>query len=548
MNALMATAGSVWNDSRGRLVLLVLSAVAIAAGFAFWNAFVDLGKRYAGAEELSHSYFLPLVAAWMLWERRGALAASVGAPVNLALVGAAFGVFLVFLGGLSGVEVLMHLGWFGFLLTLPLLFGGWSLFWVSLIPLAYLVFMIPPPPWVITRLTHGFQLMSSELGVAMLRAMGATVFLSGNVIHLTNGVKLEVAEACAGLNYLFPFLSLGALAAYFYKGPLWQRVVIFLSTIPITILMNSLRIALTGVLVENYGSQHTEGALHFFEGWVVFLFCIAFLLLVIWGLTLLRGERKPLAFVGFEEVAPKAPTGQWTQEAFVRNGIIVTVILLLGGAFVHTMGNRSLIIPERQEFSTLPFEFEGWTSRQSVLEPVMVEVLGADDYIITDMTGPEGEQVNLYIAYLDAQRGERSWHSPQQCLPGGGWVITSNDIVTATQANGEPWPYNRLIIEQNDNRILVNYWYDQRGRKMANEFVVKGSVIVDSLTRRRADGAMIRVMTPIAPTEQVEDAEARIAAMRKRLEAILPAYVPGRELDAPAADEGTTLAAGPGSS
>ena len=63
------------------------------------------------------------------------------------------------------------------------------------------------------------------------------------------------------------------------------------------------------------------------------------------------------------------------------------------------------------------------------MDPTVAEVLGADDTIVVNMTSPEGELVNLYLAYLDAQRDGRSWHSPRQCIPGGGWQITAHDIV-----------------------------------------------------------------------------------------------------------------------
>ncbi|WP_051881299.1 VPLPA-CTERM-specific exosortase XrtD [Parvularcula oceani] len=525
MNALVATANSVLSDTRGRVALLVLGSVFLGIVFAFWNGLGEFWFRWGQQQELSHSYFLPLIAAWMLWERRHALRNSVGSPAISGLVIAAGSLFLLFLGELTHIMVLEHVGFVALLIALPLIFGGWSLFAVALIPLVYLFFMVPPPYWVITRLSHGFQLMSSELGVSMIRGFGIPVYLSGNVIHLSS-TKLQVVEACSGLRYLFPFLSLGALAGYFYKGPIWQRVIIFLSTIPITIVMNSLRIAATGVLVERYGSGHTEGFLHFFEGWVVFLLCIAFLILVIWAFTLMRGRRSPFAYVGFEEVPPRTPTGQWTQGAFLRNGIILTVMLLVAGILVHAVGNRSLITPERQDLATLPFEFPGYMTRESTLDAETATVLGADDYIISDMTSPDGDYVNLYIAYLNAQRDGRSWHSPMQCLPGGGWEVVSHDIVPTSRANGEEYFHNRMLIQQNDDRLLVYYWYDQRGRKMANEFVMKLSVMWDSLIKRRSDGAMVRLMTPVAPEETLDVAEARLEDMRRSLEPKLAAYVP----------------------
>ena len=526
------------DDPRMRTVAIVGASVLLGIAFAFWDGFVNEPNGFFARwfdpdrQEMSHAWLLPLISGWMLYERRDALARSVGAPSLLAFVPIAGSLFLVLLGSISEVPFLYHVGLVALIVSLPLLFGGWSLFWLCLIPLAYLAFIIPPPFWAVTVLTGQFQLWSSELGVAALRAMGGTVYLTGNVIQLPNAT-LQVVEACAGLNYLFPLLSLGALAAYFYKGPMWQRLVVFLSTIPITIAMNSLRIAVTGWLVENYGSQHTEGALHFFEGWVVFVMCLGVLLLVIWVFTLMRGERSPFAFFGFEAVAPKRPTGTWTQAAFLRNGIVLTVALLVVGVIANTVGTQALIIPERQDFSTLAFEFPDLKSQESPLSEGVDRALAADDVIVVNFidedaarAGGPAPWTNVYIAYLESLQGDGTWHSPRQCLPGGGWEITEHAIVDAPAPDGTSYEANRMVIEADDQRMLVYYWYDQRGRRMADEFEMKLTVLWDSMVRQRSDGAMVRVMTQVAPGESMDEAEARLDEMRMRLLDVLPAYVP----------------------
>ena len=107
-----------------------------------------------------------------------------------------------------------------------------------LIPLFFLVFMIPLPNFLLNNLSTKLQLISSELGVAVIRLFDISVYLEGNVIDL--GVyKLQVVEACSGLNYLFPLMSLSFIMADLYKAPFWKRAIVFLSSIPITIIMNS---------------------------------------------------------------------------------------------------------------------------------------------------------------------------------------------------------------------------------------------------------------------------------------------------------------------
>ena len=522
------------DDPRAKPVMIVGAAVLLSLAFVFWYGFTQAPNGFLARwfdpdrQEMSHAFLLPLISGWMLYERRDALAQSIGRPNPLAFVPIAGAMFLVMLGGIADQPLLYHVALVVTVFFLPLLFGGWSLFWLCAIPLGYLVFIIPPPFWAVTVLSGQFQLWSSELGVAILRALGGTVYLTGNVIQLPNAT-LQVVEACSGLNYLFPFLSLGALAAYFYKGPIWQRAVIFLSTIPITIAMNSFRIAVTGWLVENHGSQHTEGALHFFEGWVVFVMCIALLILVIWAFTLMRGERKPFTFFGFEPVAPRAPTGAWTERAFLRHGVALTVLLLAVGIVVQTLGGRTLIVPERQTFSTFAFEFPDLRAQEAPLSAGLERALAADDVIIVNFFEDGASEpvppVNVYVAYLESLQGDGTWHSPRQCLPGGGWSITDHDVIVKDAPAGDH-PLNRMVISADDQRMLVYYWYDQRGDRFADEFAMKIDVLRDSLVRRRSDGAMVRVMTQIAPGESLDQAEERLEEMRARLLDVLPAYVP----------------------
>ena len=84
---------------------------------------------------------------------------------------------------------------------------------------------------------------------------------------------MQVVEACSGLRYIYPLLSLSFLAAYFFKAPIWQRLLVFISVVPIAIVMNSVRIGVVGVTVNYWGTQAADGVLHLFEGWFVFLMC-----------------------------------------------------------------------------------------------------------------------------------------------------------------------------------------------------------------------------------------------------------------------------------
>jgi EpsI family protein len=290
--------------------------------------------------------------------------------------------------------------------------------------------------------------------------------------------------------------------------------------------MNSFRIAMTGVLVQAYGTKHAEGMLHFFEGWVVFLLCLIALYGVVSLLGLMQKPRiSAWRALGSPEL-PKIAPSRNTLERLPAFGVIAALALATFG-LGRAASVDSLIIPPREDFDRLPLEFAGWRYQVRELTPDVAEAIGADDTIVVDMFSPRGEFLNVYAAYLEARRDGRSWHSPRQCIPGGGWEIKSHTVETAGVFNGAPLHYNRLLIENRGARQLVYYWYPQRGRNVANEFSMRFLLTYDAVTRKRSDGAMVRLMTNVSNTEGIEAAEARLKAALKEMEPFLPKYIPG---------------------
>ncbi|MDZ7626899.1 MAG: VPLPA-CTERM-specific exosortase XrtD [Parvularculaceae bacterium] len=505
--------------------LLALAAAVAGLGVLFWEAAGNLWFRWGQQQELSHSYFIPLISLWLVWLNRETVQKSIGGPslTGVALLGGA--VLLLLLGRLTSIFLFQHLGIVVAIAGLVAAFGGLSLLRTVAAPVAFLFFAVPPPYWVITVLSFNFQQISSILGVAMVELMGIPVHLSGNIIDLGD-YRLQVAEACSGLRYLFPFLSLGVMAAYMYRGPMWQRAAIVIATIPITIVMNSLRIAVTAALVQAYGDEHAEGALHFFEGWVVFLFCLAALFGVIAIFARTAKPRvNPLDALTTPDLPLTAPRATKTSVPVIAGASLALIAAGFGLSQAATA--KSLIIPDRQDFDGVLAEFgDDWTKEVRPIDPTVAEVLGADDSIVVNLSAPDGGIYNLYMAYLDAQRDGRSWHSPRQCIPGGGWKVTRHTIEKTKTATGKAFTYNRMLIENRDNKQLVYYWYDQRGRKVANEFVMKFWLIVDAVTRKRSDGAMVRLITPITDDMTLAEGDVKLKEMQARLQTFLPAYVP----------------------
>jgi EpsI family protein len=540
---------------------LLIALAAGLAGIAFSGALRELVTRWMRQEEYSHGFIIPLIVIGLLWARRDALRAGIGRPAWSGLLVLLVAALMHVVGLLSSLFLLSQVGFVLALVGIVLAIGGTSLLRVTLLPIVFLLFAIPLPYFLDTVLSLRLQLLSSELGVFFIRLFGVPVYLEGNVIDL--GVyKLQVVDACSGLRYLYPLLSLGFLAAYLFQAPLWQRALVFLSTIPITVFMNSFRIGLIGVLVDRWGPQMAEGVLHFFEGWVIFLACAALLALEIWILARLSGKRffqvfyfpkvqapaaaarrpeVPARSAGLEgpfEARPAGAAGRAPQgDAFAasRSGWArlapvagCLVLLLAMGAAAFAISERAEIVPDRTRFVAFPRSIGAWQGHPSELTADIEQGLGLEDYILSDFVQPKRNgAVNLYVAYYASQRNGYAPHSPMVCIPGGGWLITRFDRTTyADDAIGLSMPFNRAVIERSGSRQLVYYWFVQRGRRIANEYWSKWYLLRDAMLLNRTDGALVRLTTPIAAAETEAQAEARLRSFLRELDPVLSAYLP----------------------
>jgi len=188
---------------------------------------------------------------------------------------------------------------------------------------------------------------------------------------------------------------------------------------------------------------------------------------------------------------------------------------------------RTEAVPARASFSQFPMTIGEWTGRAAQLEGVYLDTLKLDDYLLADYTG-DGARLNLYIAYYNSQRKGEAVHSPRSCLPGGGWELT--DFAQRTLPNvridGVPLRVNRTLIALGNQRQLVYYWFQQRGRIVTNEFAVKWYLFWDALTRHRTDGALVRLIVPLLPGEDDKDADRRLTDFAAQIAPDLPRYVP----------------------
>jgi exosortase D (VPLPA-CTERM-specific) len=505
------------------LMVLLLAIVPFRNGLdLMWGWWLD-------RPEYSHGVMMPMLAAFLIWQQKDRFEklAFPGSWWGVALV--AVGAMLLALGTLSAVKTIIQYAYVVTLAGVMVSLVGSRAAPLLIVPCAVLVLMVPLPEFIFKNLTAELQLVSSKIGVAVIRMFGVSVFLEGNVIDLGT-YKLEVAEACSGLRYLFPLMTMGFIMAHFYKAAFWKRAIVFLSSIPVTILMNSLRIGIIGVMVDRWGQSMAEGFLHDFEGWVMFMASAAVLLLEIIVLSRVGRDRRPWREIfGLElpAVTPaSAPRSYWQANTPFVVSCAAVVVLAATSLF---SSERVEVVPERSSFAEFPNQLDGWSGQRKPIEAEYLDALKLDDYIMSDYRNSVGVPVNLYVAWYNSQRAGQSSHSPRTCIPGGGWGISSLDQVNIPQVSmGDvPLRVNRVLIANGANQQLVYYWFQQRGRVITNEYMVKWYMFWDSMTRRRTDGALVRLIAPVPQGQTLEQAEKELQNFVRTIAPRLDTFTPG---------------------
>ncbi|MEM6438643.1 MAG: VPLPA-CTERM-specific exosortase XrtD [Pseudomonadota bacterium] len=514
---------------RGGFVLFLLCVLAPMP--VFWFGANALVYEW-GRPEYSHGPLIPVLSAF-IFLREMAMVPTSQKPVTdrwpgVALVGLAL--TLAVLGNLARIPDIVFYSMIIWVAGLVLICFGFKrglFFWPAVL---HLVFMLPIPQFLYWKITIYLQGVSSELGVWFIRQMDIPVYLDGHVIDL--GVyQLLVAEACSGLRYLFPIMSFSYIFCVLYKGPKWHKAVLLLSAVPIAVFMNSFRIGMIGVLVNSYGIEHAEGFLHYFEGWVIFGACIAMMFGLARVMQKMAGDRRPLSEaldLEFTEIVPQA---RRALEIPVTRalGAAAGVALAFSAAWTAFPGAAAVGV-DRVGFDRFPRQMSEWRGQFRTLDPGVARVLAADDYLSSYFINTRtGAPVDLFVAYYDKQTEGSGIHSPEVCLPAGGWEMfdIQPHLVTPSAETGyAPFEVNRAIIQKGSEQQLVYYWFEQAGLRFTNDFVAKGGSVWNSITRGRTDGALIRLMTPLPASGEVAAAEAELNALLDRALMEMQRFVP----------------------
>jgi exosortase len=236
-----------------------------------------LAQNWYNDEDMGHGFFVPIVAAYIVWRRRHALAALKPETNYWGLLVVLWGALQFMLGTLGAELFLSRTAFLISLIGVVWFLCGTKILKLVAFPLILLWFMIPIPAIIYARITLPLQLFASRVAETFLGLIDIPVLRDGNVLELASQ-KLSVVEACSGIRSLLALTFLGLIYAYFFDRKVWMRWALLIATVPIAIAANAARVTITGILWQ-YRPEWAQGAFHLLEGWVLFL--VAFALMVV---------------------------------------------------------------------------------------------------------------------------------------------------------------------------------------------------------------------------------------------------------------------------
>ncbi|NWF55875.1 MAG: VPLPA-CTERM-specific exosortase XrtD [Syntrophaceae bacterium] len=520
------------------LPIIWLYAALLAGIYHF--AFSWLIQHDWPREDYNYAYLIPLVVLYLVWEKRRDLAAVPASSTWKGILPFIMGILLFWAGQLGGEIFSVYLSSWLIVSSLLWVHWGWKKLRIIAFPLLLSLSMFPLPHFLNTKLTFGLKLMSSSLGVSLIRLSGKSAYQEGNIIDL-GFTQLQVLDACSGLRFFFPLILMGILLGYFYRLRLWKGALLALSAVPLSIFMNGIRIALTGIIYRFWGAEAAEGFFHGFSGWLVFMGSFGVLIGAKKVLNWLFPEKPLFAkAIAQEGKAPAAaipqalsmPTAMQTNTEMgfaatskAKYHLLPMVLLGLTSIFLNTVDFHEKA-PPRKTFAQFPLQVGNWTGTPQTLEQKFIKELDLSDYIMMDFRDSAGRLVNFYAAYYQSQKMGESIHSPETCLPGSGWVFRPTGEVLVPLPDGKGLMAKRAVMEKGDSAQIVYFWVSARGRILTNVYEMKLFNMWDALTQKRTDAALVRIITPISEKENPDRAEARLQAFVRTILPPLSEFIP----------------------
>lgn len=475
--------------SRGTLQFI---SIVFIVAVMYAHVGISLANMWWVSDDYSHGFLIPFISLYMVWHKRKSLelidtAPSIAGGILLVLLAGS----MLIAGSMGGVVLLEEISLIVMILGIVLLFWGLSFLKKVALPVFYLIFMIKIFAEGSESFHWPFQLVAVNIGIKLLALAGVPVFQEAQFLQLPN-ITLEVASACSGVRFLVSIIAIGIPLAIFTQRSWGKRVFLVSFGVVTAIIVNGLRVALIGIWAYN-GHAVVHGPMHIFQGVFVAWFGFIALFAMAW---LLRDKT---------QAAPTThPRGQELRAFFQttvlrpftgRNPLwlwLVPLILLSGLTsyyYFHDVKSRQM----DNRLNAFPKEFAAWRGEDKSPLGEYFRAIGADKEILRMYSDGAGEGINLYIGHFGRQQDDKKLVGYQTS-----WKFHRNESrIKLALDDGSTYTVNSAILKNMNERRFVIFWYDIRGRVIADRYMAKALTLLNAAFANRSDGALIVVSAPV---------------------------------------------------
>ncbi|NPA39157.1 MAG: EpsI family protein [Thermodesulfobacteria bacterium] len=451
-------------------------------------------------ENNSYCFFVPLIFLFLCWTKRKTFDFTSFSVSCWGLIVLILAITLSLVGSISSLETLLYLGLYLVILALGItLYGKRTKHLIF--PFFILFFIIPLPPFINRLLTFKLQLITSSLAVILMKLSGLRVFQEGNIINI-GATQLQIAEACSGLRYFMPMILLDLLIGYFFLRKFWTRFFLFGLVPLICVLANALRVYILAIFYVSGHASLARGFFHYFTGWLVFM--VAILILTFLALIFRKWEKEEVE----NEEALKESSLNWQ---FKKGCVFLFCLILIIGSIGLYYFPQTFFIPKKVNLARFPLQIDGWYGEKLKLSNKILKSLWADDYVYNVYVQKNFPgAIYVLIPYYKYQTAWHTAHTPQTCLLGGGWFIVKSGKWNLKVSSKKVIPIKYMWLSKNNEYMLATYFFFERGRVIISPWWHKFYLLWDGITRRRTDGALIRVEMFLRGYVSPHAAEARL--------------------------------------
>lgn len=205
---------------------------------------------------------------------------------------------------------------------------------------------------------------------------------------------------------------------------------------------------------------------------------------------------------------------------------IYPVLLLLAAALLLHRYVQAEVLPPHQTVDSFPSQIGPWKGSTITIPSADLAILGPGEFLERLYHNPEKPSVDFFLAYFPSQRTGDTIHSPKHCLPGSGWTPVQSSVISVPWGDGNVLHANEYVLQLGSSREVVLYWFQSHGRTVASEYWARLYLLADAVRTNRTDGALVRVIAPVAEGETVASGEKRALGFTQLILPLLGKYIP----------------------